>query len=111
MYALAVLSFAVLAGQGESEFQISIKKQLGVERRFAAVATPFANAGSLAALLKRQSTLDPSQIPTQCQSQCNGAVNSLNVSHTLLRITSRTHPNSYPAYRHARVSAACALTL
>ncbi|PIL34682.1 hypothetical protein GSI_03462 [Ganoderma sinense ZZ0214-1] len=58
MYALAVLSIAVLAGQ--------------------AIATPFANTGPLAALLKRQSTLDPSQIPPQCQSQCTGVVNSLN---------------------------------
>ncbi|KAI1793646.1 hypothetical protein LXA43DRAFT_999796 [Ganoderma leucocontextum] len=58
MYALAVLSVAVLAGQ--------------------AVATPFASAGPLAALLKRQSTLDPSQIPAQCQSACASTVNTLN---------------------------------
>ncbi|KAM5545603.1 hypothetical protein V8D89_000641 [Ganoderma adspersum] len=58
MYALAVLSIAVFAGQ--------------------AVATPFANASPLAALLKRQSTLDPSQVPAQCQSTCTPVINSLN---------------------------------
>ncbi|KAI1793642.1 hypothetical protein LXA43DRAFT_1092442 [Ganoderma leucocontextum] len=60
MYALAVLSVAVLVGQ--------------------TVATPVAAAAPLVAIFKRQggTTLDPGSIPAQCESQCGSAINAMN---------------------------------
>ncbi|PIL34686.1 hypothetical protein GSI_03466 [Ganoderma sinense ZZ0214-1] len=58
MYGLAVLSVVVLVGQ--------------------AAATAVPGAAPLSSLTRRQTTLNPSEIPSQCKNQCAAAVNYLN---------------------------------
>ncbi|KAM5545697.1 hypothetical protein V8D89_000735 [Ganoderma adspersum] len=58
MYGLAALSVAVLVGQ--------------------AAATAVAGAAPRSPLARRQTTLNPSDIPSQCKNQCAPAVNYLN---------------------------------
>ncbi|TBU45383.1 hypothetical protein BD309DRAFT_718355 [Dichomitus squalens] len=58
MYGLAVFSVAVFAGH--------------------TAATALAGAFPLAAIIRRQTGFDPSQIPAQCQSDCSTAVTAIN---------------------------------
>ena len=78
MYGLAVLSIALFAGQGAYLFVLII--DVVTENKFAAAATAIPDASPLAALIRRQTGFDPSEIPAQCQNDCSSVLNSLNVS-------------------------------
>ena len=107
MYAFALVSAAVLAGQGASIIHWTRMSRIDTHLIAIAAATAVLPRNALAGLLGRQTTsFDPSDIPAQvrqdnvdsdlglthvhdiqCQSDCSTVVAALNVSSAILART------------------------